>query len=236
MLREASTERRDPPEDGQHDGTDVHQQTRGHSIPRTEPINERANDMVHGEEYYPPSLPPGGSTQCDSRYRVLSHEGPIGLDAPPTCVQRTQQEIRSNAGRPVCFTAHKSTGAVCELEAGPRGNGNRCLLNRLDTVPTSIREPTVEPSLTTVREQQTRLVVITPVWVKQTWYLVLLSMLTKVPLLLPQLPDLIQATHRVRNQPTISSMDYLRNNFRWNRSVRTFATSITSPETGSVFC
>ncbi len=62
MLREGRTERRHPPEDGQR-GADVH-----------EPINEGVNDMVHGEEYYPPSLPLGGSTQRDSRYRVSSHE------------------------------------------------------------------------------------------------------------------------------------------------------------------
>ena len=102
--------------------------------------------MVHGEEYYPPGLSLGGSTQCDSRHRVSSHERQIRLDAPPTCVQRTQHDTRSDADRPVRLTTHESISSICELEAGSRGDGNRRLLNRLDTVPTSICEPTMEPS------------------------------------------------------------------------------------------
>ena len=54
--------------------------------------------------------------------------------------------------------------------------------------------------LTQVRHQKARLVLMAPVWKSQAWYPLLLEMLTRKPLLLPNSPHLIQPTHRV-NQP-----------------------------------
>ncbi len=54
--------------------------------------------------------------------------------------------------------------------------------------------------LTHVRHQKARLVLVAPVWRSQTWYPVLLEMVTWRPLLLPNKPNLIQPTHRV-NRP-----------------------------------
>ena len=43
--------------------------------------------------------------------------------------------------------------------------------------------------LTQVRHQQAKLVLVTPIWRTQTWYLVLLEMLVRIPLLLPNIPS-----------------------------------------------
>lgn len=57
--------------------------------------------------------------------------------------------------------------------------------------------------LAQVREQKAQLVLVAPVWKSQVWYPTLLEMLIREPLLIPNLPHLIQPTHRV-NQPDIN--------------------------------
>ena len=53
--------------------------------------------------------------------------------------------------------------------------------------------------LAQVRNQKAELVLVAPVWKSQVWYPTLLEMLIREPLLLPNIPDLIQPTHRVNN-------------------------------------
>ena len=60
--------------------------------------------------------------------------------------------------------------------------------------------------LTQVRHQRAKLVLVAPVWRSQTWYPVLLEMLVQKPLLLPNIPDLIQPTHRVNQPDTIPQL------------------------------
>ncbi len=57
--------------------------------------------------------------------------------------------------------------------------------------------------LSQARLQQAELVLVAPVWRAQTWYPVLLGMLTATPQLIPPEEDLIQPTHPI-NQPEVT--------------------------------
>ena len=58
--------------------------------------------------------------------------------------QRYQSEDRTTSGGPVCILSNPPAQGLCELEAGSRGNGNRCLHPGLDEVQGLCKSP-MEP-------------------------------------------------------------------------------------------
>ena len=81
-----------PPDDGQHDSSDIHKQVWGHSLPRAEQTHQRAMVVVPGEGYNTTSEPPSRCPQLHSRRRVACDAGQIRQVAMPQGFQQDQYQ------------------------------------------------------------------------------------------------------------------------------------------------
>jgi len=71
------------------------------------------------------------------------------------------------------------------------------------------------------------LVLVAPVWKAQAWYLLLLQMLVRVPILIPQSPDTIQPEKSTGHHTTVSRMGYICNNVKAATFLRQQQTSFS---------
>ena len=92
-----------PPEDGQHNSSDIHIQIWGHSLPRAESTNQRVVDVVPRQEHNITSHPPCRDSELYSRRRVMCDEGLIRLDAVPQSIQQNQPKSGTTTGGPICL-------------------------------------------------------------------------------------------------------------------------------------
>ena len=122
-----------PPDDGQHDSSDIHKQVWGHSLPRAEQTHKRAMVVVPGE-YNTTSEPPSGCPQLHSRRRVACDARQIRLFAMPKGIQQDQYQNRATPSGLICLSADPPAQQLCQLETRSRGHGHRCLQLGLDTI------------------------------------------------------------------------------------------------------
>ena len=107
----------------------------------------------------------------------------------------------------VSISANSTIGSVHELEAGPRSNGDRCLVTTVDKH-TGICLPSIltdweVPNQGVCQEKVSRLILITPMKSTQPWYPVLQSMAITEPMVMQASPDLLQ-NHRGEIHPLIA--------------------------------
>ena len=121
MFCEEQNKPDDPPQDGQHVSTDIHQQPRGDDLPTAELPSQRAMAVVYGEEHPPQSKAPRRCAEHHSRRRVAGHERPLGLDAVSSNIPSDQPEPGTSGDGPVCQQANPPTPDICQLET--RSNG-----------------------------------------------------------------------------------------------------------------
>ena len=131
MLCQKQFQSDNPSEDGQCVSLDIHQQARGDDIPRAESPSQRALVVVHGEKHPPRGTTPTWGLEYNSRQRVKSHEGPLGLDALPQGVPTDQPETGTPGSGSVCQSTDLPTTTVCQLETGPTSHNNRRIHNKL---------------------------------------------------------------------------------------------------------
>ena len=100
--------------------------------------------MVPRQEYNAPGYSPGRCSECHSRRRITCDERQVRLDALAQGFQQNQPDHGTTTSGPICISTDPPTAGLCELETRPRGNGNRCIHPRLDTV-SWICKHTMEP-------------------------------------------------------------------------------------------
>ncbi len=130
--------------DGQYVSSDIHQQTRGDGLPRTDCPSQETLAVVHGEEHCPQGSTSARCSKHHSRQRVESHERSDRLDALSNSLQQDQSDTWSFGRRSVCQQTDPPAPSLCELETRPHDNGNRCLHNGLGH-DERVRQPSVEP-------------------------------------------------------------------------------------------
>ena len=108
-----------PPQDGQHVNTDIHQHTWGNDLPTAEQPSQRDVAVVYEEEHPPQGPAPGRCVKHHRRRRVPSHKGPSRLDAVSRSVPPDQPEAGPSGGRPICQQTDVSAAGLCQLETRP---------------------------------------------------------------------------------------------------------------------
>ena len=122
----------------------------------------------------------------------------LGMEAFPNPIPGNQSFGGTIVHRPVYKQIVISTPSICELEARSSSSSHRCIYSGLEH---SSRELYANPPwgligriLSLVYTQGVQeLVLVAPVWKAQAWYPLLLQMLVRIPILIPQSPDTIQS-------------------------------------------
>ena len=166
---------------------------------------------------------------------------PMSEDIP-----RNQQDDGTTRSGPLRIQTYSPTSMIRELATRPRGNRTRCISLDWAQMKGYLNPPWNLKSkvLAQIQSQQTTLVIVTPLWKSQLWYTMVLSMATKMPLLLPRKTDLKEATHRV-NQPdriprlvawTISGRDTKTNVFQEKLCNSYWPHGDRSPPNHMIYC
>ena len=111
---------------GQHYSSELHKPERGHSVQSSVPFSDNDLDLVHGEEYHPPSRAPSRSTELTGRRGVQNSEGSLRLEAEPISVPTDRGNNGSTGSGFVCITPDKATSPLLQLEARSRSGGDGC--------------------------------------------------------------------------------------------------------------
>ena len=93
--------------------------------------------MVHGEGHLCTSTTPGRETERNSDERQVK------LDALPDNLSDNPSQTGPSGSGLICIEIVNPTLSICELEAGPGGNGHGCLHYRLGG-PEGLCQPTLE--------------------------------------------------------------------------------------------
>ena len=120
--------------------------------------------------------------------------GLLRLEALPSSVPSPSEEMGSSRYRPVCIPSDKPAASLCELEAGPLSEAVDAFSLQWSKVKGYAFPPfcLLGRCLSQVlRQQVPRLVLVAPVWKTQPWYPLLLDLLIDLPLLLPQITNLL---------------------------------------------
>ena len=130
-IREGMAEHHSPPANRQHHSSKLHQPERRYSLTTTVSASTDNLDLVRQEEYISPSRAPARSAELAGRRGVQDSEGSLRLDVEPVSFSANKYTNGSIGDGSVCITADQATPALLQLEAGPRGRGNRCLYAEL---------------------------------------------------------------------------------------------------------
>ena len=82
--------------------------------------------MVPETGYLTKSTTSPRQRQCNSRRRIQSDEGQVGLDVESNSFQQNETNSR-NRNRFICIPTDHPTSKLFQLETRPMGQGNRCL-------------------------------------------------------------------------------------------------------------
>ena len=96
--------------------------------------------------------------------------------------------------RPVCLLPDKATTKVLQLGVRSRGRDTDAFSQDWSKARGFANPPPwclITHSLSQVKQQKAKLVMVTPLWIMQPWYPTILGMLEDYPLLLPMSPDLV---------------------------------------------
>lgn len=168
---------------GQRYSSELCKPERGHSLQGPVPVSNNNMDLVHREEYHPPSRAPYRPFELTSQQGVQNSEGPMRLETEPVSVPL---EVDLFASR-----LHDETASsLLQLETRSRGRGfmqNWVTSRGFADPPWCL----IHCCLTKVRKQAARIVLITPLWKTQPWFPLVLELLEDYPRKIPQQPDLV---------------------------------------------
>ena len=111
---------------GQHYSSELHKPERGHGVQSSVPFSDNNLDLVHGEEYHPPSRAPSRSIELAGRRGVQNSEESLRLEAEPISVPTDRGSNGSTGSGFVCITPDKATSPLLQLEARSRSRGDGC--------------------------------------------------------------------------------------------------------------
>ena len=171
----------------------LHQSYRGNSL-----SNSQCNSLEH-MELVPRASPsfvsrvPSRSGEPDSGCRVLTLGRPFRLDASSTGVRADKQLNGSTGCGSLCVQANTPITKVFQLESRPGSGSHGCIHTELESNSWLCKSPWCQilTTLTKIRWEEARIVLVAPVWKTQPWYPLLLDMFTDDPCLLPQREDLV---------------------------------------------
>ena len=119
---------------------------------------------------------------------VKGDERQMRLDVKPSCFQSNPISDGSMRNRHIRFTPDETASKVFQLEARPRGGGDRCFQPRLVSCKGLCQWCLIARCLSQTKRQMARLVVL---WNTQPWFPTILSLLEDYPHLLPTRTDLV---------------------------------------------
>ena len=136
------------------------------------------------------------------------------LDALPRHILHNQWHSGPTESGPIHLQAHDSTALLCELETRPRGNGNRYFHHTLDRTEAYANSPWSLVGrggrvLAQAWQQKADLVLVAPVWKKQTWYPTVLEILPTVDYSQEGPNSTNTLTRNARCGPPTSCVEYL---------------------------
>ena len=117
-----------PVEDRQHNCSGLYQQERGNCVPHSIESSQDPVAVVYGEEHRPGSPVLTRSHELHCRQGIQNLVGQIRMEALSPDISENQCSVGSLTNRPICEPPLQSTPNLCQLEAGPIGSSNRCLL------------------------------------------------------------------------------------------------------------
>ena len=180
-------------EDGQRNSGDLYKQNGGNSL--TSPVQPGyfLVGLEPATEHISVRRAPAREGEHSGRPGVKGDERQMRLDVKPSCFQSNPISDGSMRNRHIRFTPDETASKVFQLEARPRGGGDRCFQPRLVSCE-GLCQSTMVPDSSlplTDKTQMARLVVITPLWNTQPWFPTILSLLEDYPRLLPTRTDLV---------------------------------------------
>ena len=195
-------------QDRQHIRGGLHQQNGGDGINYTIASNQGSMVMVYGKEYPVTSTALTRNIEFHCRQGVEELVRQIRMEAFPSLLSKDQSSAGTTLNRPVCKPVVSSAASLYQLETRSTGNSYRCLHGGLVQVSSeTLRQSTMESSgqspISDTQPGGTGISLVVPVWKAQPWYPLLLQMLVREPLLIPQSPETIQSVCH-NNLPDIS--------------------------------
>ena len=189
----------------QHHGSSLHQQRGRYEVwPTLCPILEHL-DLVHQQAGYSEGTTHSQTFECGGRQIIQTgSDHSDRMVSPPTSLSKDMPKVAPTSDRPVCHKVQQQAPPLCFTGSGPQGHCNRCTqpsLGGLDAYAfplTAILGKVVEKLQDCPCK---RLILIAPGWPNMTWFWDLVEMSSQIPLLLPQMPDLLtqpfnQTSHR----------------------------------------
>ena len=189
----------------QHHGSVLHQQGRRHEVgPTVCPTLENL-DLVHRETSDSKGPTHSRPLKCSCGQTIQ-----IGTDHPNRMVPPSRgfsspvQQVAPASNRSFCYEIQPQIAPVCITSSRPHGHCSGCTqlswenLDAYAFPPTAILGKVVEKLQDSPYQ---RLIIIAPGWPNMTWFWDLVEMSSQIPLLLPQLPNLLtqpfnQTPHR----------------------------------------
>lgn len=158
-------------------------------------------DLVCHEINHSGSTPSSRPPECASRLREPSAGRLERLAPEQMCVQEHSQPVGRLPHRSVCEFQEHSAGKILQLETRSIIPSSGCPSPELERSPLPIPLPTLLTNWTLppkIKEEEVQAaLLVAPLWPAQTWFPVLLEMVSGVPRLLP--PDRYLVTDPLGN-------------------------------------
>ena len=131
VLYETQEQHHRSTEVGQPNSSDLYKQNGGN--PLTSPVQSGrlSVGLEPATEHISICGAPAREREHSGRPGVEDNERQMRLDVEPSCFQSNPISDGSMHNRPICITPYEATSKVLQLEARPRGGGDRCFQPRL---------------------------------------------------------------------------------------------------------
>ena len=124
-------------------------------------------------------------SECECRQGVTVSPGLLRLEALPSSVPSPSEQVGSCRYWPVYIPSDKQVASLCKLEAGPLSEAVDAFSLQWNKVKGYAFPPFC------VLGRCLGQVLVEPVWKTQPWYPLLMDRLIDLPVLLPQIPNLL---------------------------------------------
>ena len=179
----------------QHHGSVLHQQGRGHEVRPTVCLTLENLDLVHRETSNSKGPTHSRPLKCSGGQIIQTGtDHPNRMVPPSRDFSSPVQQVAPTSNRSLFYEIQPQIAPVCITSSGSHGHCSGCtqlVWENLDAYafpPTAILGRVVEKLQDSPYQ---RLIIIAPGWPNMTWFWDLVEMSSQIPLLLPQLPNLL---------------------------------------------
>ena len=178
---------------GQHVGSSPYQQNGGEEISKASGGDKENVCLVFTEADQVASSTSPRESEHHSRFFVQAFERQNRLGPQCQPFQSHQSHLGSTTGGPICNSVFCPAKEIFQLEGGSQGRGNGRPFSEL-VHNMGICTPSMVPNCkgtVKVQREEATVILVAPLWRTQPWFPSLLNVLVDLPILLPDIPDLI---------------------------------------------